>query len=203
MAHCRAQDEADVLDIAAIFENINETFSTELTAKQTTLNQTEQNVRHATRSLADKRQQIHRSQLALNELEQIARKSENIRRALSAVDSQDWTGRTDTRPVSSAFKPLPSHVEQPQSTGVNGIDIGMPAHGSVDSVTTLRRMRDWEQRAAQVLEQRTQALEGEGLEKELKYRRLVSLCTKVPVEKVDGVSYLSTRLFHGSNADRI
>lgn len=193
MAHCRAQDEADVLDIAAIFENINETFSTELTAKQTTLNQTEQNVRHATRSLADKRQQIHRSQLALNELEQIARKSENIRRALSAVDSQDWTGRTDTRPVSSAFKPLPSHVEQPQSTGVNGIDIGMPAHGSVDSVTTLRRMRDWEQRAAQVLEQRTQALEGEGLEKELKYRRLVSLCTKVPVDKVDSVSIPLTR----------
>lgn len=151
-------------------------------------------MRHATRSLADKRQQIHRSQLALNELEQIARKSENIRKALSVVDSQDWTGRTDTRPVPSAFKPLPPHVEQPQSTGVGGVDIGMPAHGSVDAVTNLRRMRDWEQRAAQVLEERTQALEGEGLEKELKYRRLVSLCTKVPVEKVDSVSPYLSRL---------
>lgn len=73
-------------------------------------------------------------------------------------------------------------------TGLSGTDIGLPAPGSAGAVTSLRRMRDWEQRVAQVLEERTHALEGEGLEKELKYRRLVSLCTKVPVEKVDGVS---------------
>lgn len=123
----------------------------------------------------------------MNELEQISRKSESIRKALASVDGQDWSGRTDSRPVPSAFKPLPNHVEKPQV----GMSVALPIPGAIDDVAALRRMRDWEQRVAQVLEERIQALEGEGLEKELKYRRLVSLCTKVPVEKVDGVS-----LFH-------
>lgn len=175
-------------DIAATFENINETFSNEITAKQTVLNQTEQNVRHATRSLADKRQQIHRSQLALNELEQIARKAENARKALTTAASQDWTGRSNaSSPHGPAFNPIPSHVEQPQSLPVTGTDIPMSESGEQDAVIKLRRLRDWEQRTAKILDERIQALEGEGLEKELKYRRLVSLCTKVPVEKVDGM----------------
>lgn len=179
------------IDIAAIFENINETFSSEILAKQTVLNQTEQNVRHATRSLADKRQQIHRSQIALTELEQIGRKSENIRRVLPTLESQDWTGRSDSQPVGPAFRPIPKHVEQPTVTSVSsGTEIGLPGVGEPNAVVTLRRMLEWEKRAAQMLEQRIQSLEGEGLEKELKYRRLVALCTKVPVEKVDGVSQL-------------
>jgi hypothetical protein len=49
-----------------------------MTAKQKTLNQTEQNVRHATRSLADKRQQMQRSQASLAELEQNKLKSEKL-----------------------------------------------------------------------------------------------------------------------------
>jgi hypothetical protein len=179
------------IDIAAIFENINETFSNEILAKQTVLNQTEQNVRHATRSLADKRQQIHRSQLALTELEQIGRKSENIRKTLSTVESQNWTGRSDSQPVGPAFKSIPAHIEQSAVTASSGgTEIGLPIPSEANAVVTLRRMLEWEKRAAQLLEQKIQSLEGEGLEKELKYRRLVALCTKVPVEKVDGVSAL-------------
>lgn len=159
------------------------------------MNQTEQNVRHATRSLADKRQQIHRSQLALNELEQIGRKAENVHKALSTTESQDWTARSDSQAVGPAFKPLPRHVDQsPAAATSSGTEIGLPTPGAPDAVVTLRRMLEWEKRAAQVLEQRIQALEGEGLEKELKYRRLVSLCTKVPVDKVDGVSVHQCRL---------
>jgi regulatory protein SWI6 len=173
-----------------VFDHINETFSAELTAKQMSLNQTEQNVRHATRSLADKRQQMQRSQAALTELEQIKQKSENIRKALSLTTTLDWTGRTDSEAVSQAFKRIPAHVDQPTETNghANGTDIQLPPQGQEGSVATLRRMREWEKRMRQVLEQRVQALEGEGLDKELKYRRLVSVCTKVPVEKVDGVS---------------
>lgn len=153
------------------------------------LNQTEQNVRHATRSLADKRQQMQRCQAALTELEQIKQKSENIRKSLSSTVTNDWTGRTDGE-ISQAFRRLPAHVEQPSETNgySGGTDIPLPAQGQEGSVATLRRMREWEKRIRLVLEQRVQALEGEGLDKELKYRRLVSVCTKVPVEKVDGVS---------------
>jgi hypothetical protein len=184
------KQSANPLDISAVFDHINETYNAELTAKQMSLNQTEQNVRLATRSLADKRQQMQRSQAALTELEQIRQKSENIRKAISSTQSHDWTGRAETGDASIAFKKFPPHLEQPPTTNghSNGTDIALPAPGQEGSVATLRRMREWEKRMRQVLEQRVGALEGEGLDKELKYRRLVSVCTKVPVDKVDGVS---------------
>jgi len=157
-----------------------------MTAKQKSLNQTEQNVRHATRSLADKRQQMQRSQASLAELEQNKLKSEKLRKALSAVDSHNYSGRSDDTSI-SAFRTLASHLA-PQITASRGKDIPLPSSGEPNAVVTLRRRRDWETRISQVLEQRVKSLEGEGLDKELKYRRLVSVCTKVPVDKVDGVS---------------
>lgn len=156
-----------------------------MTAKQKSLNQTEQNVRHATRSLADKRQQMQRAQASLAELEQNRLKSEKLRKALSAVDSHNYSGRSNDGP--SAFRNLASHLA-PQITGTRGKDFPMPSSDEPNAIITLRRRRDWEARTAQVLEQRVKSLEGEGLDKELKYRRLVSVCTKVPVDKVDAVS---------------
>jgi regulatory protein SWI6 len=158
-----------------------------MTAKQKSLNQTEQNVRHATRSLADKRQQMQRSQASLAELEQNKLKSEKLRRALSAVGTHNYSGRSDDD--SSAFRTLASHLV-PQITGSLGREFPLPSPGDPNAVITLRRRRDWESRISQVLEQRVKSLEGEGLDKELKYRRLVSVCTKVPVDKVDAVSLL-------------
>ena len=160
-----------------------------MTAKQKSLNQTEQNVRHATRSLADKRQQMQRSQASLGELEQNKLKSEKLRKALSAVDSHDYSGRSDDG--TSAFRSLASHLA-PQITGSLGREFPLPSPGDPNAVITLRRRRDWETRISQVLEQRVKSLEGEGLDKELKYRRLVSVCTKVPVDKVDAVSPISS-----------
>jgi len=167
-----------------------------MTAKQKSLNQTEQNVRHATRSLADKRQQMQRSQASLTELEQNRLKSEKLRKALSAVDAHNYSGRSDDG--SSAFRPLASHLA-PQITGSLGRDFPLPSPGDPNAVITLRRRRDWESRISHVLEQRVKSLEGEGLDKELKYRRLVSVCTKVPVDKVDAVSHIPFILIHADD----
>lgn len=65
----------------------------------------------------------------------------------------------------------------------------------------LRRMAMWEDRMAAVLEDRIEALQSQGADKAVKYRRLVSLCTKVPVDKVDGVSPFC--YFHEFWADKL
>lgn len=178
---------ADVnADISAIFENINDTFAREMTEKQTKLNATEASVRHATRALADKRQQVQRSQSALGELEHLQQKADNVRRALASVGSQDWTGRPQN--ASPAFRPLPGHVPAPIILEGLGEEVPAPVHGETDELIKLSRLAMWEDRMAAVLEERLRALEGESADKAVKYRRLVSLCTRVPVEKVDSVS---------------
>ncbi|ORY25321.1 hypothetical protein BCR39DRAFT_544274 [Naematelia encephala] len=172
-------------NISAIFENINEAFAAEMTAKQTKLNTTEASVRHATRSLADKRQAVQRAQAVVSELEQIRQKTENVRRSLVTVSAQDWTGRS--LGGGPAFSPLPQHVPAPQISESLSTEMPFPQPGEPGAIIKLRRMVAWEDRIAQLLESRTRALEGESTDMALKYRRLVSLCTKVPVDKVDGM----------------
>ncbi|ORX33493.1 hypothetical protein BD324DRAFT_639565 [Kockovaella imperatae] len=178
-------------NISAIFETINDTFAAEMTAKQTALNNTEQSVRLGTKALADKRLQVVNAQAALEELERMRQKSDNLRKALTLPvmqNSQDWTGRetlSTEREPPMAFAPLPQGVPQPVASGSSD-PIPLPMHGEADAVMRLKRLNLWEDRMCEVLEDRIKSLEGETADKAVKYRKLVSLCTKVPVEKVDG-----------------
>ena len=168
-----------------------------MTNKQTKLNETENKVRAATRSLADKRQQVARAQSAASELEQIKQKIENARKALTLLPQQDWSGRNGLSREMRGEAAAPPAFRQVQVSNVpygSGEEVAVPERGSEGALTRLRRIRLWEQRMASVLEDKMSALEGESADKAVKYRRLVSLCTKVPVEKVDGVSDSSTLL---------
>lgn len=181
----------DSIDISAIFETINDTFAQEMTNKQTKLNETENKVRAATRSLAEKRQQVARAQSATSELEQVKQKIENARKALSLLPSQDWSGRNGLSSEMRGETVAPPAFRQVQVGNVpfgSGEDIPLPERGSEGSLARLRRIKAWEERMARVLEDKLSALEGESADKAVKYRKLVSMCTKVPVEKVDGVS---------------
>ena len=157
-----------------------------MTEKQTKLNATEASVRHATRALSEKRQHVQRAQSALGELEQLTQKTENVRRALGTLPSQDWTGRSPLSAEMSGEATTPVTF-RPTNSGATG-NTSMPERGQPGSLVQLRRISMWEDRAMAVLEDRMRALEGESADKAVKYRRLVSLCTKVPVDKVDGVS---------------
>jgi len=77
----------------------------------------------------------------------------------------------------------------------------MPERGDEEALVKLRRLAMWEDRMVEVIEERMRALEGESADKAVKYRRLVSLCTKVPVEKVDSVSYFFEVGFWVARAD--
>lgn len=168
-------------------------------AKQTKLNAIEASVRHATRALADKRQQVQRVQAAHRELEKMQQQGENVQNALldgSAVSAEDWTGRTplssesaNAASIPPAFRTL-SVEYQVIDAGLDesGEAIPLPGREEEGALVRLRRMAMWEDRMAAMLQDRIDTLRGQGADKAVQYRRLVSLCTKVPVEKVDGVS---------------
>jgi regulatory protein SWI6 len=162
-----------------------------MTAKQTKLNTVEQSVRSATRMLSERRQQIQRAQSGVTELEQTRQKISSVKKAIQSVGGQDWTGRGELRGENvqpSAFREVvaSNKNEAGKSGAVAGIVI--PERGQPGSLERLRRMNMWEDRISRVLEDRMKSLEGDSAERAIKYRKLVSLCTKVPVERVDGVS---------------
>lgn len=205
-------------DIATIFESISSTFSTEMLAKQTKLNATEASVRHATRALADKRQHLHRAQEKLATMQLFEQRSENVRRIMDAITAgsllapSEFTGRTQTMQEKStgqlpplAFRHVPGSAldaSSSQQSQLNGApssrqlsvedqeDITLPERDDPECLVKLRRMALWEDRIAEVLEDKIRAMEGEGVDRAVKYRKLVSMCAKVPVDKVDSVSVL-------------
>ncbi|KAK4686008.1 regulatory protein SWI6, partial [Tremellales sp. Uapishka_1] len=172
-------------NIATIFSTISETFDNEMTVKQTALNKTQASVRHTTKALAEKRQQVASIQSALTELEQIKTKSENLTKALHAPSRIDFTGRTNS--TLSAFQQSAFGIGNVAFSAEGGAEIAIPERGSESALVNLRRMMMWETRVGEMLENTIQGLEGEGSEKEVRYRKLVALCTKVPVDKVDGM----------------
>ncbi|KAK6904056.1 hypothetical protein I203_107570 [Kwoniella mangroviensis CBS 8507] len=199
-------------NIAAIFETISSTFSTEMVDKQTKLNATEQSVRVATKALADKRQQLHRAQVKVGELELLNQRIDSLKQILekdSVSTSEDWTGRkllTGENELPLTFRPIQSTDQQQVKDQVENEnveddqdddEIKLPeriqfdstggTNTNTDSLIKLRRINLWQDRILSLLNDNIQNLENQNFEKNFRYRKLISLSTKVPVDKVDGM----------------
>ncbi|GMK57687.1 hypothetical protein CspeluHIS016_0405210 [Cutaneotrichosporon spelunceum] len=181
----------DVLkNIAGIFEAMNNTFGNEMEQHVVALSEVEKNVRVATRSLAEKRQLVDAAREKLATLEQQAERAANAKRALDAPDA-DWTGRTvlkgETAPPPAFGMGLPLLPGLgPKTDREEKIEeLQLPNKGQDGALVALRRIAEWEERAAKLLEERATELEGDGADRAIKYRKVIAMCAKVSVDQVD------------------
>lgn len=159
----------------------------------------EKSVRVATRSLAERRQQVEAARARISILEQQAERADNARRALDAAETE-WTGRTPLRAeveLPPAFGLVPPPAPAPSSDSPTALtaDPPIPAPDAEDALVQLRRLAAWEDRVAALLEERAAALEGDGADRAIKYRKVIALCAKVSVDQVDSVSRPKTCTF--------
>ncbi|KAL1408458.1 transcriptional regulator swi6 [Vanrija albida] len=184
---------ADVLkNISALFEDVNRTFDEEMEKHIESLNGVEKSVRVATRTLAERRQQVETARTRLGTLEQQAERVDNGRRALEKPVGE-WTGRTPLRTEASlppAFEMVPpslpgvSDVNDAQSNA-HVSDPALPESGEPGALVKLRRLAAWEDRVAKLLEERASDLEGDSADRAVKYRKVIAVCAKVSVDQVD------------------
>lgn len=140
------------------------------------------------------------------ELDLVTQRTRNLEKALEEEDKFDWTGRTeldgaDAGPVAGpAFR-----LRGPGSTmaGIGGsVDLSfdldsepaLPTTDTVASLVRLRRLKQWHMRTEKLMEQRLAKLQGASAEKEFMCKKIVALCTGVPLDKVEDVRFPS---FHG------
>lgn len=193
-------------DISGLFEDLNRVFDNEMEKHIEALSAVEKSVRVATRSLADRRQQVDAARQKLATLEQQAERAANARRALDAPDL-DWTGRTPLKgetslppafgvdipllpaaPVADKDKDEGMDVDKDKDGKEEDKDIPVPEKGAEGALVTLRRIAAWEDRVGRLLEERAAELEGDGADRAIKYRKVIALCAKVSVDQVDDVS---------------
>ncbi|KAJ3555990.1 hypothetical protein NM688_g2276 [Phlebia brevispora] len=169
-------------------------FSAEIKAKQDALDVTQAHLRAATRELAEQRKQIHLWQTQCAELDLVAQRTRNLEKALQDEDNFDWTGRTELDGSDGAVIGGPAFQKRGSGSALAGsmdvsFNVGeeppIPQSDAVESLIRLRRQAMWYGRVEKLMEQRLQALQGMSAEREFQCKKIVSLCTGVPIDKVE------------------
>jgi len=187
------QKSQDVIaDITTMIQNLSTEFTAELKGKQDSLDVTQAHLRAATRSLSEQRKQIQAWQARCGELDQVHQRVRNVERALVEEDGFDWTGRTGADASDGpAFSwrgqgaTIVAHGSEPSN--LPPAEPLVPATNSAASLIRLRRLKIWQARVEKMLVQRLENLHGASAEKEFQCKKIIALCTGVPIDKVDSI----------------
>jgi regulatory protein SWI6 len=179
-----------------MIQSLSSDFSLEIKSKQDSLDVTQAHLRAATRELSEQRKQIQAWQSRCAELDQINQRVRNIEKALTDEDQFDWTGRTG-KDAGPAFAYRGSGSTMVGLGG--GVDISfnvdpeppMPVGCEVKDLVRLRRMKMWYERIDELVKGRLGGLKGASAEKEFMCKKIVALCTGIPVDKVEDVSLMA------------
>ncbi|KAI6041282.1 apses-domain-containing protein [Pisolithus marmoratus] len=198
------QKSQDIIsEMTTMIQGLSAEFSAEVKAKQDSLDLTQAHLRAATRELSEQRKQIQMWQGRCAELDQVHQRIRNLEKATAEEDGFDWTGRTDLtgrdgrETGGPAFQWRGTGSTMTGMTGTMDIPFNVdmeppvPTTDSVASLIRLRRLKAWHVRMEELMEERLKSLQGASAEKEYQCKRIVALCTGIPIEKVEDVSGLA------------
>ncbi len=183
-----------------MIQGLGNDFSSEVKSKQDALDVTQVHLRAATRELSEQRRQIQHWQARCGELDQTTQRVRNLERALADEDAFDWTGRTEldgSDPGPTTGPAFQARGSGSTMTGIGGaidmpaileVDPTIPLGDSAATLVRLRRLKMWYSRAEQLMETRMRSLQGASAEKEFQCKKIVALCTGVPIDRVEEVS---------------
>lgn len=183
-------------------QNLGIDFATEIKSKQDTLDVTQAHLRAATRELSEQRKQIQTWQARCGELDQVNQRIRNLEKALADEDTFDWTGRTELDGSDASGSAGPAFQIRGQNSTMSGVganvDISfnldaepaVPVSDSVASLVRLRRLKMWHERVEKMMEARLRTLQGASAEKEFQCKKIVALCTGVPLDRIEEVNFI-------------
>lgn len=192
--------------MTAIIQGLSAEFSAEIKTKQDNLDVTQAHLRAATRELSEQRKQIQVWQARCSELDQVTQRIRNVDRALVDEEKFDWTGRTDLDGRDALSSAGPAFRWRGQNSTMAGLgEVGdvsfafdteptIPTNDSVPNLIRLRRLKMWHLRMEALVHQRLENLRGASAEREFQCKKIVALCTGVPIDKVEEVCNVTPKL---------
>ena len=188
--------------MTAMIQNLSADFAAEIKTKQDNLDVTQAHLRAATRELSEQRKQIQVWQARCSELDQVTQRIRNVEHALVDEEKFDWTGRTELDGGDALEKAGPAFHRRGQNSTMF-VDVSfnvnaeptLPSGDSVTSLIRLRRMKMWHVRMEALVRQRLESLRGASAEREFQCKKIVALCTGVPIDKVEEVPEFHSCLF--------
>ncbi|KAL2886298.1 Regulatory protein SWI6 [Ceratocystis lukuohia] len=173
--------------ISLILNEATSDFHKEIKSKQASVDSLHKEIRTASSNLCDARRKLDAIQEKVRKQTHARQQIANLMHASedeqfrSARDSALAAGRSD--PISSWEAQISSTITQASDSDANSA----AAAASLPSSTVLKtRIKALTERK-EVMRKMVLALKGRSKETEVKYRKVVSLCTGVPVDDVDSV----------------
>ncbi len=154
-----------------MIDALNTEFIGEVDAKQRQLGDIQNQLRTATRELAAQRKHHQRSQATCAELDEVLSRIKNVKKAIKSGQTFNYVDGAAAL-----------------SSNQMNLDPYIPEDDSPKSLASLRRIRAWHAQVDQVVSNRINFMKGRNAEKEMQCKKLVSLCTGVPLESVEPVS---------------
>ncbi|KDR80735.1 hypothetical protein GALMADRAFT_241166 [Galerina marginata CBS 339.88] len=192
------QKSQDVIaDMTNMIQGLSADFQGEIKTKQDALDVTQAHLRAATRELSEQRKQIQQWQARCGELDQVNQRVRNVEKAIVEEDQFDWTGRTDLDANDARDTAGPAFQYRGSNStmiGIGGsVDISfsvdseppLPTADSVATLIKLRRLKAWHMRMEELVKARLKGLQGATAEKEYQCKKIVALCTGLPIDKVE------------------
>ncbi|PPQ91860.1 hypothetical protein CVT25_000735 [Psilocybe cyanescens] len=194
------QKSQDVIaDMTTMIQGLSSEFQGEIKTKQDALDVTQAHLRAATRELSEQRKQIQLWQSRCAELDQVNQRVRNVERAIVDEEMFDWTGRMDLDGGDGRDSAGPAFQYRGASStmvGIGGsVDISfsvdseppLPATDSVATLIKLKRLKAWHTRMEELVMARLKGLQGATAEKEYQCKKIVALCTGLPIDKVESM----------------
>ncbi|KAF7794230.1 hypothetical protein EIP86_005362 [Pleurotus ostreatoroseus] len=191
------QSQGVISELEHMIQGLSSDFTAEMKTKQDALDVTQAHLRAATRELAEQRKQIQIWQSQCAELDLVGHRTRNLEKALQEEDLIDWTGRSELDGSDGTVLGGPAFQKRGEGSTLAGpIDLSLhnlgeeppiPMSDTMESYTRLKRQKMWQARIEKLLEQRLQTLKGASAERELQYKKIVSLCTGVALDKVESL----------------
>lgn len=174
---------------------LSDEFAAELRSKQEVLDTSQGQLRSATKDLVDGRTQASVCERQVAELEHVQQQIRNLEDAINIEDTFDWSSRKEPNGSPSQSKVQspphdPDSVLPPAPADEDlhtPLAIAIPAGDDEEALDRLRRMYRWRKRALTLLKDRIATQRSTTALMEIKYRRVVSLCTGVPLDKIEVV----------------
>jgi regulatory protein SWI6 len=190
-----------IVEMTTLVQNLSAEYNAEIKNRQDNLDVTQAHLRAATRELSEQRKQIQQWQQRCTEVDQVERQIKNLDEAHSDEDRFDWTARTnlDGQDARSAagdsfrYRGNLSQVKLPPPVAWQNVDPGdgseapIPLDNTPEVLVRLRRMKMWYDRTESLLDGRVKAVQGSDTLKEFQCRKIVAMCTKIPVDHVEQV----------------
>lgn len=178
-----------------MIQKLSADFAAEIKSKQDAFDVTNAHLRAATRELADQRKQITHWQKRCGDLNQLSQKLRNAKKALEEEERFDWTGRLqpDGKLAGPEAGPAfayhgPDSVRLSVSKEGNDSEVSPPETDSLASLIRMRRMKLHQERINKILDERLSKLQGASALREFQCKKIVAMCTGIPIDKIEDVS---------------